>query len=790
MQGFCAYFDVAFYRTVHSNFRFWVKSAMIPSMKSITKTHSISLLIVLLPIMGYHAGILCLSGVICGGDFINQFVPWRNFAIREWVAGCFPGWNPFMFCGAPFSANIQTALLYPINILHLLFPTERVFSLSLVFHHMLAAVGMYGFIYSLYRNQPGAVIGALVYAWSGFLITHAHDGHIIHVIAYSWIPFALWCQNGFRSRWHFGYILGFSITLTAMFFGGHTQIPLYIFYVVMFRSLWWGIQSFLQNKNVQKAVQPVFATGVGLALSILLSLPVLLPLYQLSKQTAGRAGGAAYSFAVSDSMPPGHLLTLVAPFFYGDPTAADRESQFWETTTGYHEICGYTGVLPIVLFLLIWTRRSSNRKRYSFTESETLFFGILAAVGVFFALGEYNPLYPVLYYGLPGWSFFRVPGRLLLLWIIGVSVCSARGWQMINSYKWSALQTQIGLKLSVVFSVIVFVLTVILLVMKESILSSLREFEVNRTMELFNLPPASRLNVNLGLPQVLFETRYEHMLQAGILACAVLIVGWLGLILHNRLKYSWSWLPIAVLISIDLLLFSHRFIEVKPLPDWRETYYPQTELVQFLQENSEGYRVLCLDDAIGNPGLETHPELRPNRLMNFGIESARGYDPLINQTYTRWVNRMYGNPPDAPQGGLLFFPGLQAQQTDALNIMNVKYVVTTQPLPEPFSVAWSEDKSPIKIYENPQCFERVFWEIPSPDNRIEIMEQTTQSITVKVISNVMNRLVYSQVVYPGWTVQVDGADYLLEAYQDTFLSVSLPVGEHEVRFSFQQTWLP
>lgn len=763
---------------------------MISSMKTVIQKHSIPIFGLLIPVIGYHFDILFFVGVICGGDFINQFVPWRNFAVSEWMAGRYPGWNPYTFSGTPFTANIQTALLYPINILQLLYPTERVFSLSLVFHHLMAAVGMYGFIYSLFRTKPGAVIGALVYAWSGFLITHAHDGHIIHVIAYAWIPFALWLQNGLRGQWKIFSLAGFAISLAAMFYGGHTQIPLYVFYVVLFRSLWWGIIEFHTKKKIMFALQPICLTGVGLFLSVIISLPVLLPLYQLSKHTAGRAGGAAYSFAVSDSMPPGHVLTLVAPMFYGDPTAPDRESQFWESTTGYHEICGYTGIIPIVLFLVVWTRRSSSKRSGSFAESETLFFGGLAFAGLFFALGEYNPLYPLLYYGLPGWSFFRVPGRLLLLWIIGVSVCSARGWQIIHAYQFSTLQKQIGFKLSAVFSIIVLVLTTVLVVMKESILRSLREFEVNRTMELFNLPPTSRLNVNLGLPQVLFETRYDVMLYASLIASAVLVVGWICLILHNRLKSIWSWLPAALLICIDLLIFSHRFVEVKPLQDWRETYYPQTELVRYLQEHAEGYRVLCLDDAIGNPGLETHPELRPNRLMNYGIESARGYDPLINQTYTRWVNRMYGKPPDTSQGGLLFFPGLLASHVDALNIMNVKYVVTTQALPNPFVVAWSEDSSPIKVYENPQCFERLFWEIPSENNTIKIIEQTPQSVTAIVSSNVMNRLVYSQVLYPGWTVQVDQSTALVEAYQDTFLSVLLPNGEHEITFSFQPGWLP
>lgn len=763
---------------------------MIQQMKTKSKSHTVPLLILILPILMFHQQILWMNGVICGGDFINQFVPWRKFALTEFSAGRLPGWNPYTFSGAPFLANIQTSLWYPVDLLHTILQPERVFSVSLALHHILAAVGMYGFLVSLFRTKPGALIGALVYTWSGFFMTHAHDGHLIHVIAYAWIPYVLWAQNGLRHQWNWQYMLGMSCALAAMFYGGHTQIPLYIFYVVVFRSLWWGWLDYFQPNTFLDCIQSVLKTGLALAVSILISLPVLLPLYEISKHTAGRAGGAAYSFTVSDSMPPSHAVTLVAPFFYGDPTAPERESQFWETRTGYHEICGYTGIISIVLLIFTLTRRPTSFKQMNFKQSETIFFCALALGGVFFALGEYNPLYPLLYYGLPGWSFFRVPGRLLLLWIIGISVCSARGWQMVSCLPLRTLCNMAGFQLASVFSAVVTVLTVILYCNQTSVIRFLREIEVNRTIELFQLPPGSRLKVSLQLPEILFETRFDWMLQSGVIACAFILTGWLCLLLHNRLKSNWSWLPCVLILLLDLMIFSHRFIEVKPLQQWRDTYFPQTELVQYLQENAKGYRVLCLDDAIGNPGLETHPELRPNRLMYYGIESARGYDPLINQTYTRWVNRMYGNPPDAPQGGLLFFSYIHPEQIKQLNIMNVKYIVTTQELQEPYMQVWNETTSQVKIYENPQCFNRLFWEAVSQENRIEIVAQTPQSITARVFSSKQNRLIYSQTIYPGWRVEVDGAQTHVEAYQDTFVSVQVSAGEQDVTFSFHPNWLP
>ncbi|HQH73768.1 MAG TPA: hypothetical protein PK360_16960, partial [bacterium] len=50
--------------------------------------------VLFLPVLIYHGKILVGGEIIQGGDLVNQFVPWREFALREWREGRFPGWNP------------------------------------------------------------------------------------------------------------------------------------------------------------------------------------------------------------------------------------------------------------------------------------------------------------------------------------------------------------------------------------------------------------------------------------------------------------------------------------------------------------------------------------------------------------------------------------------------------------------------------------------------------------------------------------------------------------------------
>src|SRR5205814_7969846 len=48
------------------------------------------------------------------GDFSLQFFPWHSFAARQLAAGRPALWNPYMFSGHPFQADIQTAVVYPL----------------------------------------------------------------------------------------------------------------------------------------------------------------------------------------------------------------------------------------------------------------------------------------------------------------------------------------------------------------------------------------------------------------------------------------------------------------------------------------------------------------------------------------------------------------------------------------------------------------------------------------------------------------------------------------------------
>ena len=327
--------------------------------------------VLVVPVLAFHRGLL-MGELPIGGDLISQFIPWRRFALSELAEGRFPWWNPLIFCGTPFAANIQTSLFYPFNLLHALVrDPHRFFACSILFHHILAGLTMYlwqarrGWIrnsQSTIRNPElyGCLFSALVWQWSAFLICHMHDGHLIHLRACAWMPLVFWGQDRLLAQRSVRGLLACGIPFALMVLGGHVQVPYYAACLLLARGIalmWDGVE---MRERLTAGLHGFGMTAGALAVAGGLLAFVILPLHELSANSSARAGGATYELASSDSLPLTHLPLLVAPFAYGDPLSPFPGKKYWGGSTGYHEIAGYMGILTLCLIPFALGRRISE----------------------------------------------------------------------------------------------------------------------------------------------------------------------------------------------------------------------------------------------------------------------------------------------------------------------------------------------------------------------------------------------------------------------------------------------
>src|SRR5512135_1125510 len=132
-----------------------------------------------------------------GGDLAALLYPTYHFAAQALKSGTLPLWNPYLWGGAPFAADIQASFFYPINLLYFgLAPeiTYRGVMLLAVFHIWLAGAGMYLFLKSLLPAPaaswlPGApaLLGALAFMFSDYFVVHF--GNLTLIAQAAWLPF-------------------------------------------------------------------------------------------------------------------------------------------------------------------------------------------------------------------------------------------------------------------------------------------------------------------------------------------------------------------------------------------------------------------------------------------------------------------------------------------------------------------------------------------------------------------------------------------------------------------------
>ena len=392
---------------------------------------------------------LLTDRVLAGYDLSTYFYPYRQYAAAALRQGNLPLWNPYLFQGVPFLANQQTAVLYPPNLLYLLLSAETALALSIALHLIWGALGV--FVYTRITTKlvwPAAIGAAITFGLSGFL--GAQVGHVNQVNAAVWLPWALlaahYVYRGRSVRW----AVALSFLLAIQFLAGHAQPSYMTLVAVMFSWLGhaaWDLLgvtahrpafltteeepvteqsapvsglppappwfTYLRDRYTRQLWRPVVALvllGGAFASTAALTAPQVLPMLQLTHHSI-RQGGLSYDDASSFSLSPREFLAGMLPTPDG-----------FVSTDEYY---GFISILAIALALLALVA--------AYRRPATWGFAGLAFVGLFLALGRFNPIYPALFEILPGLDLFRVPARWLLLYTFSASVLVGIGIDWLAS---------------------------------------------------------------------------------------------------------------------------------------------------------------------------------------------------------------------------------------------------------------------------------------------------------------------------------------------------------------------
>jgi hypothetical protein len=337
-----------------------------------------------------------------GNDLTNMFVPWLRFAKTSTQQGRLPLWTPTLFSGTPFVANPQPALFYPPTWLALLMSPTRALALSLVFHVWLAAIGMVVWLRSEAASEAGAFLGAVVFAFSGYTFTRIQAGHVGLFNTGAWLPLILWMgKRAMQHRsWRWAILGGLPVGMA--FLAGHTATFIYVGLTLALYLAFCAWRAAPDLRALLKILLPTLAlmTVVGLGLGAIQLLPLAELTLHSNRQTVD------YAFAARFSWPPGYVLTLLIPNFFGEPA----RTGYWGDGV-YDEVIFYVGLLPLLLAVL------GARTRHRLTP----FLVALGLGALLLALGQYGVLHPLFYRFVPLFRIMRAPARAGFLFTLAAA---------------------------------------------------------------------------------------------------------------------------------------------------------------------------------------------------------------------------------------------------------------------------------------------------------------------------------------------------------------------------------
>lgn len=360
--------------------------------------------------------------ILARGDMFLYFYPYWSYAAEAVRQGHVPLWNPYLFMGAPFLANSQAGVLYPLNLALAWLPTLRAINVTIILHLALAGAGAYILARrSLGLGRLAAWLGAATFSLGGYL--SAQVEHVNQLQALAWMPLLLTFFDLALERWRL--TLALAGVLAIQFLAGHTQSVFISLVGLGLYALWPTVENAVARRwNGRDLARRLGILAGAAILGGLLSATQLAPTLELTRESL-RAGGLSWREAVSFSLSPLRLWESLLPNY--------RQAI-------YSEYTAFIGVTGLALMAVgVWASFRANRTATlpGLTADHLVSrrsMAALAVLGLFLALGGYNPVYSVLVKLAPGFNLFRVPARWLVLYALGAAMLAGIGFAQVSRW--------------------------------------------------------------------------------------------------------------------------------------------------------------------------------------------------------------------------------------------------------------------------------------------------------------------------------------------------------------------
>ncbi len=300
---------------------------------------------------------------LLGCDFGCFFHSMKFFYRESVLNGDFPFWYPYALQGVPLLAGWQQALLYPLSVVWIVFPTSQAYGVFATAHCWLFAWFVWLLARECRAGGAGAWVSGCGAVCAGVMLIGSY-GCTEHIAGMTWLPLVLGFYLGLLRSGGWKQSVGLAVAGALMMHGG-SPYPLLMTMVMLAVCgpvFWWRL------RERPPVVRVLWRGAAGAGLSVLLAAPTLLPVLELARQVPSEFLARNPADQAHYSLLPMDWLRLLVPTLYGFPNAQPY----------------YPGVLAVFLGLAGVALAAARRWRWNAPASAL---AALALAGVVMAGG-------------------------------------------------------------------------------------------------------------------------------------------------------------------------------------------------------------------------------------------------------------------------------------------------------------------------------------------------------------------------------------------------------------------
>ena len=657
-------------------------------------------------------------------------------------------------------------------------------------------IGFYFLMLSLKIEYRLAVLGALSFGFSTYLIIIIGAGHNAKAHAISYMPFVLGSIIYVVRK---KYIIGF--ILTTIFLGlqltaNHFQMTYYLMFIVIVMAIWFVVKCLKENDRVH-LIKTIVVLFTSLVFSLLMNSSNILTTMEYSKEST--RGNSSSLTINSDGSPKENFskgldreyitqwsygifesLNLFIPKIVGGGSSEklDSNSSFYQILrkSGYSplesnqivknsptywgnqpfvEAPAYVGIAVFFLFVFSVFLYRGNHRSWLLAS---IILSLLLSFGKNFSF-----LTDLFISYFPIYDKFRAVSSIQVILELCIPIMAILGLSSLFSDK---IMTKSKIR-ALNFTGMVFLLILIVLYLIKGFLpfSGISDQYMDETIVKALIEDRKEIYVSQLLKSFIFIS---------------IIFSLIFLFIKEKLKKNYFIVSLAIIISTDLILFSKNYVNDENFVDAVnvENPYNLDEVYKSIIDDKSDYRVLDL----------TENSTKPNYFFN----SINGYHAAKLGRYNDVMD---------------FY--LNKNHLNTLSMLNTKYIIFNQEgekqiFKNEFSSgsAWFV-KENINVFDDDQEIKSLdtlnYKEISvsqsfeskkyyNNTSSIVVAEKKSDYIRYDVSSDDTGLIIFSEIFYPkGWKAYINDQEVTMERFNYILRGLEVPKGKHRLEFVFDPT---